>query len=223
MLMVASSDASAERTSTIRGLAETLVATASSSSCPCDGAGGGICTATARGGAGCRSSSRPGQVHPWTEEPSSMDLLRTRNRCRTSELENTGAAATAAAASAPRIGMTNVERRQDPFDQRRDRCPESSFRSYLDGECWICTAAGEASQWDMWVSCRHMFCSGCSSEMMQRRMPCPLCRQWSSTVVRGPRCLPAAAGHAAPVAQAAEAPASGSRALRTAETFTMGE
>lgn len=69
-----------------------------------------------------------------------------------------------------------------PFDAS-DRCVPSSFEDYLDDRCWICCEKG--SEWDLWLSCRHLFCKRCSMEMLKRRMPCPLCRVSSSTVLRG--------------------------------------
>ena len=53
---------------------------------------------------------------------------------------------------------------------------------YSSNECWICCSS--SANWDMWVSCRHAFCSSCSEEMMRRVMPCPLCRTISTVVVR---------------------------------------
>merc|ERR1719335_378249 len=64
-----------------------------------------------------------------------------------------------------------------------DNCPESSFQDYMDNKCWICCS--ERDEWDLWMSCRHLFCKECSTEMLHRQMPCPLCRVSSSTVLRG--------------------------------------
>jgi hypothetical protein len=56
----------------------------------------------------------------------------------------------------------------------------------LRNTCWICRE--ESDEWDLWVSCHHLFCSRCSSQMLIRRMPCPLCRVASTTVLRGETC-----------------------------------
>jgi len=70
-----------------------------------------------------------------------------------------------------------------PFTMDEDNCIESSFEDYAKNECWICT--GSNPEWDMWMSCHHLFCKGCSTEMLRRSMPCPLCRIASTTVLRG--------------------------------------
>lgn len=72
-----------------------------------------------------------------------------------------------------------------------DNCVESSFEDYGKNECWICTS--DNTEWDVWLSCRHMFCKDCSSEMLRRRMPCPLCRVGSTTVLRGKKSSTASA------------------------------
>lgn len=69
------------------------------------------------------------------------------------------------------------------FDKDRDECFSSSYDDYKEGVCWICQDRHD--EWDMWLSCRHLFCSRCSTQMLSRRMPCPLCRIASSTVLRG--------------------------------------
>eukprot|EP00929_Paragymnodinium_shiwhaense_P018749 TRINITY_DN13000_c0_g2_i2.p1 TRINITY_DN13000_c0_g2~~TRINITY_DN13000_c0_g2_i2.p1 ORF type:complete len:554 (+),score=98.23 TRINITY_DN13000_c0_g2_i2:151-1812(+) len=69
------------------------------------------------------------------------------------------------------------------FDQQADRCVTSSFEDYSKNECWICTSA--CDEWDLWLQCRHLYCMRCSSEMLRRRMPCPLCRVFSTAVLRG--------------------------------------
>ena len=72
-------------------------------------------------------------------------------------------------------------------------------------------------EWDLWLTCRHMFCKNCSTEMLRlvgssrpascacsvlsnecgvgalarRRMPCPLCRRASTVVQRGHQVLQA--------------------------------
>jgi len=74
-----------------------------------------------------------------------------------------------------------------PFNKDEDRCVDSSFADYESNTCWICMQAPETPEkgWDLWVSCRHLFCEKCSTEMLRRRMPCPLCRVASTHVLRG--------------------------------------
>lgn len=57
-----------------------------------------------------------------------------------------------------------------------------NMEDYEKNECWICQ--NQSENWDLWMSCRHAFCEGCSGEMLRRRMPCPLCRVKSATVLR---------------------------------------
>jgi len=70
-----------------------------------------------------------------------------------------------------------------PFEQRADNLVPSSFEDYQNNHCWICQDGHE--EWDLWIQCGHLFCSKCSTEMLKRRMPCPLCRTYSTTVMRG--------------------------------------
>jgi len=70
-----------------------------------------------------------------------------------------------------------------PFNKDTDNCFESSYEDYKKNTCWICATG--CDEWEMWISCKHLFCKRCSTEMLQRRMPCPLCRASSSTVLRG--------------------------------------
>eukprot|EP00929_Paragymnodinium_shiwhaense_P105433 TRINITY_DN70452_c0_g1_i1.p1 TRINITY_DN70452_c0_g1~~TRINITY_DN70452_c0_g1_i1.p1 ORF type:complete len:1359 (+),score=246.84 TRINITY_DN70452_c0_g1_i1:139-4215(+) len=70
-----------------------------------------------------------------------------------------------------------------PFDITSDQCVSSSFDDYKANQCWICRESNPS--WDLWLSCRHLFCSDCSTQMLRRRMPCPLCRVSSSVVIRG--------------------------------------
>jgi len=72
-----------------------------------------------------------------------------------------------------------------PFTVAEDGCQVSSFEDYKSGKCWLCCEQKHAT-WHKWNQCGHMFCSDCSSAMIQRRMPCPLCRQISTVVVEGP-------------------------------------
>mmetsp|Transcript_18088 Transcript_18088/g.48601 ORF Transcript_18088/g.48601 Transcript_18088/m.48601 type:complete len:293 (-) Transcript_18088:109-987(-) len=83
-----------------------------------------------------------------------------------------------------RIGGFHVINTNRSFSQELDRCFATSFEDYQKNQCWICLGS-EAEEWDLWLSCRHMFCCGCSTTMMKRGMPCPLCRISSSTVLRG--------------------------------------
>ncbi|CAE8684701.1 unnamed protein product, partial [Polarella glacialis] len=80
------------------------------------------------------------------------------------------------------VGSAHAILTNRPFNAG-DKCVQSSFDDYLKNECWICTGGHE--EWDMWLSCRHMFCKDCSTNMLSRRMPCPLCRVSSSVVKRG--------------------------------------
>lgn len=73
----------------------------------------------------------------------------------------------------------NVVEKDGPFSEE-DRI--FNWEEYSNNECWICCCS--YPNWDLWVSCRHSFCSKCSEEMMQRVMPCPLCRTMSTVVVR---------------------------------------
>lgn len=81
------------------------------------------------------------------------------------------------------IGRTHAVKIMRPFDEHEDACVPSSFQDYQQNQCWICMSEGE--EWDMWMSCHHMYCSRCSTQMLLRRMPCPLCRVASSVVKRG--------------------------------------
>lgn len=71
------------------------------------------------------------------------------------------------------------------FEMEEHRLWESSYDDYKKNVCWICQSSND--NWDMWMSCRHMFCESCSTQMLKRRMPCPLCRVSSNTVLRGPK------------------------------------
>lgn len=83
------------------------------------------------------------------------------------------------------IGVTRIVLTSSPFDSSTHNCCPSSFADYKAGVCWICQDAHW--EWDLWISCGHMFCNHCSTQMQIRRMPCPLCRVASSTIVRGLR------------------------------------
>mmetsp|Transcript_67496 Transcript_67496/g.197434 ORF Transcript_67496/g.197434 Transcript_67496/m.197434 type:complete len:547 (-) Transcript_67496:170-1810(-) len=80
-----------------------------------------------------------------------------------------------------RVGVVD-----EVFDRERDNCRSSSFEDYEKGECWICCDSKEQETWDLWLQCGHLFCTRCSQEMLQRKLPCPLCRQVSFNVKRGP-------------------------------------
>jgi len=73
-----------------------------------------------------------------------------------------------------------------PFTAERDSCQRSTFEDYCTGTCWLC-CENRCERFHMWVQCGHIFCSGCSAAMMQRSMPCPLCRKVSTTIVEAPR------------------------------------
>ena len=72
-----------------------------------------------------------------------------------------------------------------PFDQVDDAIVESSFDDYEQGKCWICQIDKGHQEFDLWLGCHHIFCSRCSTEMLRRNMPCPLCRIASTAVLRG--------------------------------------
>lgn len=84
------------------------------------------------------------------------------------------------------LGRAKCYLQKEPFSLQIDRCVPSSFDDYQKNVCWICQDRSEMDSWDLWLSCRHLFCSRCSEEMLRRRMPCPLCRVASSTVKRAP-------------------------------------
>lgn len=82
------------------------------------------------------------------------------------------------------VRITEIDRE---FKKDLDNCQASTFEDYKKpphGECWVCYSQ-EPQDWDMWVQCGHMFCKKCSEQMLQRRMPCPLCRVVSFSVKRG--------------------------------------
>lgn len=70
-------------------------------------------------------------------------------------------------------------------ESRQSFTPEDgiyNWDAYASNECWICY--GNCNTWDLWVSCRHVYCSTCSERMMYRLMPCPLCRTFSTSFIR---------------------------------------
>ena len=76
----------------------------------------------------------------------------------------------------------------------QDNVVSACFEDYTRNECWICCACNGNTadipvdrQWHLWIDCGHMFCHQCSAEMSRRRMPCPLCRRFSSRIKEGPR------------------------------------
>eukprot|EP00811_Abedinium_folium_P032315 NODE_5370_length_1778_cov_4.545730.p1 GENE.NODE_5370_length_1778_cov_4.545730~~NODE_5370_length_1778_cov_4.545730.p1 ORF type:complete len:493 (+),score=78.62 NODE_5370_length_1778_cov_4.545730:174-1481(+) len=81
------------------------------------------------------------------------------------------------------IGSARVIKVNRPFTKHSDHCFPSSYTDYVANKCWICM--GGAEEWDLWLSCNHLFCKVCSTEMLKRGMPCPLCRAASSTALRG--------------------------------------
>jgi len=92
-----------------------------------------------------------------------------------------------------RCGRNNVSVKLrdpwEPFTVEHDSCQRSTFEDYCTGTCWLC-CENRRERFHMWVQCGHIFCSDCSAAMMQRSMPCPLCRKVSTMVVEGPRPLP---------------------------------
>mmetsp|Transcript_97248 Transcript_97248/g.203130 ORF Transcript_97248/g.203130 Transcript_97248/m.203130 type:complete len:1089 (-) Transcript_97248:49-3315(-) len=83
-----------------------------------------------------------------------------------------------------RIGNTQILKLDKPFTQDDYRCVESTFEDYENNCCWICRES--RGEWDLWMSCRHLFCEKCSTTMLARHMPCPLCRTASDTAIRAP-------------------------------------
>lgn len=83
-----------------------------------------------------------------------------------------------------RIGNTTIQKIPRKFGEA-DRCVQSSFEDYMNNNCWICQSKDETAAWDLWLTCRHMYCQHCSEKMLKRRMPCPLCRVASTTIWRG--------------------------------------
>ena len=82
-----------------------------------------------------------------------------------------------------RFGIATIQHLDRKFGEG-DRCVPSSFEDYNKPLCWICQR-DDTIDWDLWLTCKHMFCKHCSENMLRRRMPCPLCRVASSTVWRG--------------------------------------
>lgn len=85
--------------------------------------------------------------------------------------------------SSLRIGHATVQHIHRTFGDG-DRCVPSSFEDYKNNKCWICQQEDE-TDWDLWLTCKHMYCQHCSEKMLRRRMPCPLCRVSSTAVWRG--------------------------------------
>eukprot|EP00928_Gymnodinium_smaydae_P040051 TRINITY_DN27228_c0_g1_i2.p1 TRINITY_DN27228_c0_g1~~TRINITY_DN27228_c0_g1_i2.p1 ORF type:complete len:557 (-),score=48.96 TRINITY_DN27228_c0_g1_i2:422-2059(-) len=84
-----------------------------------------------------------------------------------------------------------VQDMERPFDRRIDNCQVSTFNDYANGVCWLCMEDSSPT-WDKWILCGHMFCTVCSEAMLERSMPCPLCRTASFQVVRAPKANPGA-------------------------------
>lgn len=99
-----------------------------------------------------------------------------------------------ASESEGQIAGRHIVKTGQPFDRERDNCRNTSFEDYQKEECWICCDSKDQREWDLWLQCGHLFCSRCSTEMLRRKLPCPLCRQVSWSVKRGPPpyCPPAA-------------------------------
>jgi len=88
------------------------------------------------------------------------------------------------------IGPAHAIIHRRMFNLQEDRCVASSFDDYKENKCWICQEQPSCDNWDLWLSCRHLYCAHCSTKMLQRRMPCPLCRVASSVVLRGDKWMP---------------------------------
>lgn len=84
---------------------------------------------------------------------------------------------------AARVGGVRCRRIRRSFRLPGDALVPSSAEDYAADCCWICRDGSDT--WDLWTNCRHVFCAACSSEMLMRRMPCPLCRTHSHEVLRG--------------------------------------
>ncbi|CAE7232594.1 hypothetical protein AK812_SmicGene20025 [Symbiodinium microadriaticum] len=81
------------------------------------------------------------------------------------------------------VGLATCIHLNGHFHPERDGCVPSSWEDYEKNVCWICQDGN--AEWDLWLSCGHMFCKRCSETMLRRRMPCPLCRRASTVVQRG--------------------------------------
>jgi len=82
-----------------------------------------------------------------------------------------------------RVGGVRVADVQRVFTMEKDGCFESNYDIYKKNKCWICQDGRD--KWDMWLTCKHLYCEKCSDQMMRRGMPCPLCRMASAIVLRG--------------------------------------
>ena len=51
---------------------------------------------------------------------------------------------------------------------------------YAENECWICNEG--SGIWYIWGPCGHVYCEKCSRSMLERSMPCPLCRETPASV-----------------------------------------
>merc|ERR1712224_238401 len=81
-----------------------------------------------------------------------------------------------------RGSTVTILRKENAFDLVKDSCVENTFNDYLQRTCWICCRE-DVQSYDKYV-CGHIFCSDCSDQMLSRSMPCPLCRRYTSTVIR---------------------------------------
>lgn len=59
-----------------------------------------------------------------------------------------------------------------------------NWEHYSTNSCAICLSDGSLETWDLW-SCGHAFCSGCSQQLLDRHMNCPICRAQCVSVRRG--------------------------------------
>ncbi len=60
----------------------------------------------------------------------------------------------------------------------------SSWSDYNGRDCWICMNAEAAPSFDLWLPCKHLYCTVCSQVMLSRGMPCPQCRAMPTAVRR---------------------------------------
>ena len=58
-----------------------------------------------------------------------------------------------------------------------EKISEMNREFIQDDECWICYHT--PSYWHKW-DCGHVFCQTCSCAMIDKDIPCPLCRRITS-------------------------------------------
>ena len=74
-----------------------------------------------------------------------------------------------------------------PFEIAQDACVPNTFADYRTATCWICCE--ESIKGFHLYTCGHIFCAMCSVKMLERGMPCPLCRR-KPLHVRVTECAP---------------------------------